>query len=164
MIDDALISVAKNIFPHRVLEIQKIWMRRAIRKPKDMPVRKLIVILTKMNNSLTRFLEADEDDKFGTYELLEIIESDHVRVCQSDHIIINNDTNHSGISQQSIRALRNRPTSNISYSRTSMFTISPINVSLSLVQPKWRLQQNSYNTGQWFTGLKYSNQIFQDEV
>jgi hypothetical protein len=34
MIDDALISVAKNIFPHRALEIQKIWMRRQIRKPK----------------------------------------------------------------------------------------------------------------------------------
>jgi hypothetical protein len=37
-----------------------------------------------------------------------------------------------------------------------MFTIVPINVSLSLVQPKWRLQQNNYSTGQWFTGLKYS--------
>jgi hypothetical protein len=73
MIDDTLISVAKNIFPHRALEIQKIWMRRAIRKPKDMPVRKLIVILTKMNNSLTRFPEADDDDKFEPSELLEII-------------------------------------------------------------------------------------------
>jgi hypothetical protein len=41
---------------------------------KDMPVRKLIAILTKMNNSLTRFPEADEDDKFDTHELLEIIE------------------------------------------------------------------------------------------
>jgi hypothetical protein len=73
MIDDALISVAKNIFPHRALEIQKIWMRRAIRKPKDMPVCKLIVILTKMNNSLTRFPEADDEDKFEPSELLEII-------------------------------------------------------------------------------------------
>jgi hypothetical protein len=73
MIDDALISVAKNVFPHRALEIQKIWMRRAIRKPKDMPVRKLIAILTKMNNSLARFPEADEDDKFKKHVLLEII-------------------------------------------------------------------------------------------
>jgi hypothetical protein len=72
MIDDALISVATNVFPHRALEIQKIWMRRAIRKPKDMPVRKLIVILTKMNNSLARFPEADEDDKFEKHVLLEI--------------------------------------------------------------------------------------------
>jgi hypothetical protein len=45
-----------------------------------------------------------------------------------------------------------------------MFTIGPNNISLSLVQPKWRLQQNNYNTGQWFTGLKYSNRIFQDAV
>jgi hypothetical protein len=74
MIDDVLISVAKNIFPHRALEIQKNWMRRQIRKPKDMPVRKLVAIITKMNNSLARFPEADENDKFEQSELLEIIE------------------------------------------------------------------------------------------
>jgi hypothetical protein len=45
-----------------------------------------------------------------------------------------------------------------------MFTISPIRVSLTLAQPKWRLQQNTYSAGQWFTGLKHSNQIFQDEA
>jgi FtsZ-interacting cell division protein YlmF len=74
MIDDALISVAKNICPHRALEIQKIWMRRQIRKLKDMPVRKLAAIITKMNNSLARFPEADENDRFEQGELLEIIE------------------------------------------------------------------------------------------
>jgi hypothetical protein len=74
MIDEALISVAKNIFPHRALEIQKIWMKRQVRKPKDMPVRKMIAIITKMNNSLARFPEADENDKFEAKELLEIIE------------------------------------------------------------------------------------------
>ena len=74
MIDDALISVSKNIFPHRALEIQKIWMRRQIKKPKSMPVRKMTAIITKMNNSLARFPEADESDKFKDKELLEIIE------------------------------------------------------------------------------------------
>jgi hypothetical protein len=74
MIDDALISVAKNIFPHRALEIQKIWMKRQIRKPKSMPVRKMIAIITKMNNSLARFPKADESDKFKDKELLEIVE------------------------------------------------------------------------------------------
>jgi hypothetical protein len=74
MIDDALISVAKNIFPHCALEIQKIWMKRQIRKPKSMPVRKMIAIITKMNNSLARFPEADECDKFKDKELLEIVE------------------------------------------------------------------------------------------
>jgi hypothetical protein len=49
-------------------------MRRSIRKPKDMTVRKLVAIITKMNNSLTRFPEADEEDKFDPSELLEIIE------------------------------------------------------------------------------------------
>jgi hypothetical protein len=74
MIDDALISVAKKSFPHRALEIQKIWMKRKVRKPKSMPVRKMIAIITKMNNSLARFPEADESDKFKEKELLEIVE------------------------------------------------------------------------------------------
>jgi hypothetical protein len=74
MIDDALINVAKNIFPHCALEIQKIWMKRQIRKPKDIHVRKMVAIITKMNNSLARFPEANENDKFEASELLEIIE------------------------------------------------------------------------------------------
>jgi hypothetical protein len=55
MIEAALTDVSKNIFPHRALEIQKLWMRRAVRKPKEMTVRKLVPIITKMNKSLTRF-------------------------------------------------------------------------------------------------------------
>jgi hypothetical protein len=74
MIETALTDVSKNISPHRALEIQKLWMRRAIRKPKEMTVRKLVVIITKMNKSLTRFPGASEDDKFDADDLLEIIE------------------------------------------------------------------------------------------
>jgi hypothetical protein len=53
MIETALTDVSKNIFRHRALEIQKLWMGRAIRKPKDMTVRKLVAIITKINKSLT---------------------------------------------------------------------------------------------------------------
>jgi hypothetical protein len=49
-------------------------MKRQIRKPKSMPERKMIAIFTKMNNSLARFPEADDNDKFEQSELLEIIE------------------------------------------------------------------------------------------
>jgi hypothetical protein len=55
MIDAALTDVSKNILPHRSLEIQKLWMRRAVRKPREMTVRKLVAIITKMNKSLARF-------------------------------------------------------------------------------------------------------------
>jgi hypothetical protein len=75
MIKTALTDVSKNIFPHRALEIQKRWMRRAVCKPKDsMNVRKLVAIITKMNKSLTQFPGAKDEDKFNADELLEIIE------------------------------------------------------------------------------------------
>ena len=74
MIQKALNDVAKNIFPHRALEIQKLWMRRAVRKPKEMTIRKLVAVITKMNKSLARFPGASEDDKFEPDEILEIIE------------------------------------------------------------------------------------------
>jgi hypothetical protein len=66
MIETALTDVSKNIFPHRALEIQKLWMRRAVRKPKDMTVRKLVAIITKMNKSLTRFPGAKDEDTNST--------------------------------------------------------------------------------------------------
>ena len=74
MITTALEDVSKTIFPHRALEIQRLWMRRAIRKPKDMLFRKFVAIVTKMNKSLLRFPSATEDSKFNSSELLEILE------------------------------------------------------------------------------------------
>jgi hypothetical protein len=49
-------------------------MRRAVRKPKEITVRKLVAIITKMNKSLARFPGASHDDKFEADDLLEIIE------------------------------------------------------------------------------------------
>jgi hypothetical protein len=74
MIDTALTDVSRKCFPHQALEIQKLWMRRAVRKPKQMTVRKLVAIITKMNKSLARFPGASGDDKFEADDLLEIIE------------------------------------------------------------------------------------------
>jgi hypothetical protein len=56
------------------LEIQKLWMRCAVRKPKDITVRKLVAIITKMKKSLTRFPGAKDSDEFDADELLKIIE------------------------------------------------------------------------------------------
>jgi hypothetical protein len=75
MIDAALTDVSKNIFPHRrALEIQKLWMWRAVCKPKEMTVHKLVAIITKMNKSLARFPGVSDDDKFEADDLLKIIE------------------------------------------------------------------------------------------
>jgi hypothetical protein len=74
MIEKGLDSVAKEVFPYRALEIQKLWMRRSIRKPKDMSTRKMAASLTRMNTKLSRFPGATENDLFSASELLEIIE------------------------------------------------------------------------------------------
>jgi hypothetical protein len=74
MVDMALTDVSRTVFPHRALEIQKLWMRRAIRKPKEMLFRKLVAAVTKMNKSLAKFPGARDDDKFSNSELLGIIE------------------------------------------------------------------------------------------
>jgi hypothetical protein len=71
MIEAALTDVSKTIFPYRALEIQKLWMRRAVRKPKDMTVRKLIAIITKMNKSLTRFRWTPRDNRMGSTSKVE---------------------------------------------------------------------------------------------
>jgi hypothetical protein len=43
-------QVAEVVFPHRALEIQKLWMNRGMRKPLDMSTRKTAAAITKMNN------------------------------------------------------------------------------------------------------------------
>jgi hypothetical protein len=74
MVNVGLTDVSKTIFPHRALEIQKLWMRRAIRKPKDMTFRKLVAAVMQMNKSSSKFPAATDDDKFSTNDLLEILE------------------------------------------------------------------------------------------
>ena len=74
MIESALEAVSREIFPHRALENQKLWMRRSIRKPKDMSFRKMQAALTRMNTKLIRFPGATEGDVFSPAELLEILE------------------------------------------------------------------------------------------
>jgi hypothetical protein len=74
MIEAALDAVAKENFPHRALENQKLWMRRSIRKPKDMSTRKMTAALVRMNTKLIRFPGATERDLFSAEDLLEIIE------------------------------------------------------------------------------------------
>lgn len=74
MIEKALDAVSREVFPHRALEVQKLWMRRGIKKPKEMPYRKMAAAVAKINKALSHFPGATEDDQFKNDELLEILE------------------------------------------------------------------------------------------
>jgi hypothetical protein len=42
IIQAGLNAVTETIFPHRVLEMQKLWMQRGMKKPKELSFRKTI--------------------------------------------------------------------------------------------------------------------------
>ena len=73
-IDLALAGVSSSIFPHRALEIQRIWMTRGMKKPFDMPFRKAAAIISKINNSLPLFPGGTADSKFSEQELVGLME------------------------------------------------------------------------------------------
>ena len=56
-------GVKLGVFPHRALEIQKLWMRRKMRKPNDMPFRKMVAAVIRINNSIPYFPGATNLDK-----------------------------------------------------------------------------------------------------
>jgi hypothetical protein len=84
MIDVGLTDVSKTISPHRALEIQKLRMRRAIRKPKDMT----LAAVMKMNKSLSKFPRAADDSKFSTNDLLEILEWSLPAKWRANHCVL----------------------------------------------------------------------------
>ena len=70
----ALGEVKSEVFPHRALEFQKNWMRRRMRKPENLPFRKMAAAVTKLNDHLPFFPDADETDKFSDRDIVEILE------------------------------------------------------------------------------------------
>ena len=70
----ALEAVSASVFPHRALEVQKLWMRRHMKKPSYMAYRALQAKVMKMNRCLAMFPDATEESKFSNAELLEILE------------------------------------------------------------------------------------------
>jgi hypothetical protein len=70
----ALDAVTRTVFPHRALEIQKLWMQRGMRKPPELGIRKTVASITRINNSLPLFPDGREDSKFSEQELVGLIE------------------------------------------------------------------------------------------
>ena len=73
-VEQAIKAVSASIFPHRALENQKQWMRRTMKKLPNMSYRVMQAQVMKMNRSLVLFPGANEDSKFSSSEMLEILE------------------------------------------------------------------------------------------
>ena len=73
-IETALKSVTNIVFPHRALEIQKLWMNRAMRKPAELSTRKTAAALSWINNLLPYFPLGSPVSKFSKEELVGLLE------------------------------------------------------------------------------------------
>lgn len=74
MVEEGLQAVSASVFPHRALEIQKLWMRRVMKKPRELTIRKTAAALSRINNSLPLFPGATSEDKFSAQEIVELLE------------------------------------------------------------------------------------------
>ena len=73
-VEVALKAVTAAIFPHCALEIQKLWMRRHMKKPASMSYRRLQAKVLQINGYLPAFPGGSEDDKFSEKEILGMLE------------------------------------------------------------------------------------------
>ena len=67
-------AVAETVFPFRALSNQKLWMRRGMKKPKELSFRKTAAAVGRLNNSLPLFPGGTDADKFSDEELVELLE------------------------------------------------------------------------------------------
>ena len=72
-VDKALEAVAASVFPHRALEIQKLWMNRRMFKPVELTTRQTAAAINRLNNSLPLFPGGSENSKFTETEIVVIL-------------------------------------------------------------------------------------------
>jgi hypothetical protein len=70
----AMDSVANTVFPHRALEIQRLWMNRGMKKPMELSTRKTAAAISRINNCLPLFPLGTQDSKFSDQELVGLLE------------------------------------------------------------------------------------------
>jgi hypothetical protein len=73
-IGTAMDAVAFAVFPHRALEIQRLWMNRGMKKPIELSTRKTAAAITRINNSLPLFPMGTPDSKFSDPEIVGLLE------------------------------------------------------------------------------------------
>ena len=70
----ALNAVSTTVFPHRALEIQRLWMNRRMYKPAELTTRQTAAAINRLNNSLPLFPGGSESSKFTENEVVELLE------------------------------------------------------------------------------------------
>ena len=70
----ALQAVTATVFPHRALEIQKLWMTRRMYKPVDLTTRQTAAAINRLNNALPLFPTGNENSKFSATEIIGLLE------------------------------------------------------------------------------------------
>jgi hypothetical protein len=73
-VQQALEAVGTTVFPHRALEIQKLWMNRRMFKPSDLTTRKTSAAINRLNNSLPLFPGGSDASKFTETEIVGLLE------------------------------------------------------------------------------------------
>lgn len=73
-IDKAILAVTRTIFPHRELELQKLWMQHYMKKPFKMKVRKWSATVTRINSCLPLFPGGTMTLKFLEDKILGLLE------------------------------------------------------------------------------------------
>ena len=73
-VEVALKAVATTVFPHRALEIQKLWMNRRMFKPAELTTRQTSAAINRLNNALPLFPGGSELSKFTEPQISELSE------------------------------------------------------------------------------------------
>ena len=70
----ALDAVATTVFPHRALEIQRLWMNRRMFKPVELTTRQTSAAINRLNNALPLFPGGSDVSKFTDNEIIGLLE------------------------------------------------------------------------------------------
>ena len=70
----ALDAVSATVFPHRALEIQKLWINRHMYKPAELTTRQTSAAINRLNNSLPLFPGGSDNSKFTEVQIVELLE------------------------------------------------------------------------------------------
>ena len=73
-VEVALNAVATTVFPHRALEMQKLWMNRRMFKPAELTTRQTSAAINRLNNALPLFPGGSERSKFTEPQIVELLE------------------------------------------------------------------------------------------
>jgi hypothetical protein len=73
-VDTALNGVATTVFPHRALEIQKLWMSHRMYKPTELTTRQTAAAINRLNNALPLFPLGTDASKFSDTEIIGLLE------------------------------------------------------------------------------------------